>query len=1069
MNRQIKTIFVLAFALVMSVTSCLNEVSDPNGGENVLPGNVESLDSQVAAMKTSVGDFESVAGALVGVVEDLDAEALKAELESCSALVQDHIASVENGAQAVASTVKAIELQGRIAETVGALKAQVELLEANGQTRVLLERIQTLEEGVASWLGDKFENYYLVSSDLERVNEFSSVAKEQALSVDALQSDVEAGLRKDDQSGDLAKVASSVSESAKLLAEQQSSLSALASELETGYVSAIKSSTSESKSTLKALNTKAAAARTEADNTLEGLIKRVAFCEGEIEDLYIRLEQLNARVDELLGMIQSITFVSEYSDDKAVAYYRMTNAINQERSEEQKRERVPEETFNLTFLVRPAAVADALAQTWDESLSVIGYYANAIQTRATANIQAFEIVNAISTTGKGLLTVTVNNAFDDEFYFKEKGAKLALAVESGKNNCTSKFVEIVPRDISGKVYAESITLTPETLSIQDGDTYKFSPVVSPANVSDSGFTWNTFGTDFFTVDENGKLTAEKVGTSPVEVTANATDEWGRTLTARCDVTVTPAIEINGPGYVVAGHTINLTLDSPNTNTIYPDDVEWKVVLDVYGDNASNYVKWTKNGLNLEIVGLSACYNQTSKEYYKFDVICTIGKANPVVVQKELRVVYAQPNGVSLRNGLPNDAEEVTIKIGQTYDLAADILPAEAQQSGFFRCKYESNAEYYVSCGGLSNYEGLVTAVGVGTATMKIRVLNYTTYDYYYPKNNEYVRYLDINVEPYWVTKLSLSAPDEIDVDVPNKINPVFVSDVQGKDPTNQKLTWESLTEDVAEVDQDGNVTGKKEGTAIIRVTTDESATENGVPMEATCTLTVVKPGVEVVVGEYYFSDGTWGSISDSKNAGKTPIGVIFAKVNAAALDSHLGADHSDCTHGLAIGLKQLPSTAYANGDSSASRKTPTNWLFDNGYFNHDISKICGYGNTEGILALPDSYNAFGICVCDGLSTYTPVAPGVSSGWYVPSFREMQMITEAIATINNALTQVGGTTLSTDLYWSSSLRTIWWKDTVVTGYLDYMYCTPFSISKKTWNVTDGNTDSNSYPVRVVLAF
>ena len=164
MNRQIKTIFVLAFALVMSATSCLNEVSDTNGGGNALPSNVESLDSQVAAMKTSVGDFESVAGALVGVVEDLDAEALKAELESCSALVQDHIASVENGAQAVASTVKAIELQGRIAETVGALKAQVELLEANGQTRVLLERIQTLEEGVASWLGDKFENYYLVSS-----------------------------------------------------------------------------------------------------------------------------------------------------------------------------------------------------------------------------------------------------------------------------------------------------------------------------------------------------------------------------------------------------------------------------------------------------------------------------------------------------------------------------------------------------------------------------------------------------------------------------------------------------------------------------------------------------------------------------------------------------------------------------------------------------------------------------------------------------------------------------------------------------------------------------------------
>ena len=105
MNKQIKAIFVLAFTLVMSVTSCLNEVSDPNGGGNALPGNVESLDSQVAAMKISVGDLESVSGALVGVAETLDVDALKAELESCTASVQDHIASVESGAQADASTL----------------------------------------------------------------------------------------------------------------------------------------------------------------------------------------------------------------------------------------------------------------------------------------------------------------------------------------------------------------------------------------------------------------------------------------------------------------------------------------------------------------------------------------------------------------------------------------------------------------------------------------------------------------------------------------------------------------------------------------------------------------------------------------------------------------------------------------------------------------------------------------------------------------------------------------------------------------------------------------------------
>lgn len=1053
-------VLMLASAVMLCFTSCLNEAADPNSGEGQLPANVATLSEQVAAMKSSVAAIETLQ---VELSETAELQGAAAQLESCATAVKEHIASVEAGMSGVNAAIAAMKLQKEIANVTGALKVEVALFENEEKIQ---SGILAVETRVAAWLGKDFKNYFGVSAEQARLSVMLSSAKSQTLTADALMSDVEAGLRVGDATG-LNEVVANVAKNSETLSQLNANMSALASEVEQGYTDAIKSSTS--KSALKTLNTKATTALANSTPTINDLDARIKACENALADLNTRLEKVETDINALLGMIQSLTFVSEYSDDKAVAYYSMTNAINQERSEEQKRERVPEETFNLTFLVRPAAVADALAQTWDESLSVIGYYANAIQTRATANIQAFEIVNAISTTGKGLLTVTVNNAFDDDFYFKEKGAKLALAVESGRNNCVSKFVEIVPRDISGKVYAESITLTPETLSIQDGDTYKFSPVVSPANVTDAGFTWQTFDTEFFTVDENGKLTAEKVGTSPLYVTANATDEWGRTLTARCDVTVTPAIEINGPGYVEAGHTINLTLDSPNT--IYPNDVKWNVVLDAYGDNASNYVTWTKNESkgDLEIVGLRACYNQTAKEYYKFDVICTIGQANPVVVQKELRVVYAQPNGVSLRNGLPNDAEEVTIKIGQTYDLAADILPAEAQQSGFFRCKYESNAEYYVSCGGLANYEGLVTAVGVGTATMKIRVLNYTSFDYFYPKNGEYVRYLDINVEPYWVTGLSLSAPDEIDVDVPNKITPVFVSDVQGEDPTNQKLTWESLTEDVAEVDQDGNVTGKKEGTAIIRVTTDESATENGVPMEATCTLTVVKPGVEVVVGEYYFSDGTWGSKSASENAGKTAIGVIFAKVNAAALDSHLGAVHSDCTHGLAIGLKQLSATTYASGNSDASRKDPTNWLFNNGYYNHDISKVCGYGNTKGILALPDSNNAFGISVCDGLSSYYPSAPGISSGWYVPSYKEMQMITDVIESVNNAISSAGGTTLSGDLYWSSSLRTVWWKDTIAPGNLDYSYCTPFSISKNTWNSTGGSTDSNSYPVRVVLAF
>ena len=1037
MNKQIKAIFVLAFTLVMSVTSCLNEVSDPNGGGNALPGNVESLDSQVAAMKISVGDLESVSGALVGVAETLDVDALKAELESCSASVQDHIASVEGGAQALASTVKAIELQGRIAETVGALKAQVELLEANGQTRVLLERIQTLEEGVASWLGDKFENYYLVSSELERVNEFSSVAKEQALSVDALQSDVEAGLRKDDQSGDLAKVASSVSESAKLLAEQQSSLSALSSELETGYVSAIKSSTSESKSTLKALNTKAAAALAEVDNSFDGLKARISACKATLTDLQNRLTKIEADVDELLRMIQSVSFMSDYSSDYAVAYYEMKSETveNQDKSYHGKCKRQPEQTIELNYMIRPAAAAAAVSDP-NTVLKVIGYYADKIQTSAIdpSNYLNFT-VNSVYVTNseRGIVSVTVNHDLNDDFFFKEIGAKCALSIATGSSDVVSKFVELVPKDKSATVYVEEMRINHDDFEIAEGQTKTLTVTLNPETATNKTVSWTSSNTEVATVDK-GVVTAVAPGDATITATTNGINEWGHQLIASLKVKVNPAVRLGGPLYVEVGKPAELSLDFPPAMNI--ESKIW---------SSSDETKATvANGI---VTGVAHTYNQYTYQYNPITITCVVNGV--ITLTHEMYVVVPQPRQIRL-NSYGDDVKSVSMKLDQTISLAGSILPDNVDAS-LFRMTYESDA----GVGWIDFSSGEIKApgsVGGRYVYIKVRDKDKNTYMKTFVE-----RTVVVNVEPYYVETMKFAqetitlAPDQTTV-----LSPVFTSDVDGKQPSYTSLNWVSSNPSVVSVNSTtGEISTLKEGSAVITATTtDANAVPSGQSAKsASCTVVVETPVAPINIGDYFYSDGTWSSQRDYS---KTVIGIVFSNAGVATSDPILMRDCPKATHGLVVGLTEYNSTLGQFGYSSVYT-----WLTDAGYPAISVDVPNGYGLTKGMTAYRDANSGY-VELYD--RTNGPVAkhnvalPSGVSSWYIPSFKEMKWLHENKAVVNAALSNAGGTQITGSLYWLSTLRTY-----------SYNQCqgSPFDMINGGWYAYDKKT--TSYPVRVVFAF
>lgn len=1006
MNKQIKAIFVLAFTLVMSVTSCLNEVSDPNGSGNALPGNVESLDSQVAAMKISVGDLESVSGALVGVAETLDVDALKAELESCSASVQDHIASVESGAQAVASTLKALELQAEIAQTVGALKAQVEMLEANGMTRVLTERIQTLEEGVASWLGDKFENYYLVSSEQVRANELGSIAEDQSISVDALQSDVEAGLRVGDATEELAAMAKTVGNNSQALAKLSNEFGVLSSEVKEVYSDAIKSSDSDTKSTLKSVNTKAAAALKSSLPTLADLSARITELKTQLDEIAGRLTEIETDVEGLLSKIQSITFMSEYSEDYAIAYYEMSNAKISApgKAYDGKSLRTPTKTVELNYMVRPASAAAAVPSA---TVSVTGYYADQIQTNAIDPSRYINFtVNSVAVTNaeRGIVTVTMSHDLKDDFYYRQTGAKCAMYIATGKTDISSKFVELYPKDNSSTVYVEGIKLNQDDFEIDEGQTKNLTATVNPSSATNKTVTWKSSNTEIATIDQySGVLTTVKQGNVTITATTNGIDEWGDNLAASLNVKVNPSIRLGGPLYVEVGKNAELSLDFPPAMT-----VESKVWM------SSDETKATvENGI---VTGVAHSFNEYTGQYTPVTITCIVN--GNITLTHEMDVAVLQPRQIRFA-ACGDDVTTISTKLDEPVNLGGTMLP-DGVSEDFFRITYAADG---TGLGWIDFDTGYIKSPGsIGTVKVVATVRNQDDKKAYlktFVSRNIYV-----NVEPYYVQSISF-ADVELEPGANVTLVPTFTSDVSGKQPTNTTLTWESSNSQIATVDENGFVTALGEGDVTITATATDGSNVSG-----TCKVTITAPWKEFGVGDYVVrkSNGEiafFSSATDAQYNG-TVVGVVIYKGNPRVSDAKLP---ESCTHGIAIGLGHAtgkkwwsgyPSTQPQHLDGYATQYPNESYVSPASFYqnypswsrNELAAKPYGYNNTLLFKAYLRLQTTVTSEIMNALAGYNVALPSETSGWYLPSIFEMDYVQNLYknADLSGKITAVGGDAL-----------------------------------------------------------
>lgn len=213
-----------------------------------------------------------------------------------------------------------------------------------------------------------------------------------------------------------------------------------------------------------------------------------------------------------------------------------------------------------------------------------------------------------------------------------------------------------------------------------------------------------------------------------------------------------------------------------------------------------------------------------------------------------------------------------------------------------------------------------------------------------------------------------------------------------------------------------------------------------------------------LVGDYYYSDGTWSSELQS---GKNCVGIVF-KINAGANDI-IGIYNKFFTgegiHGYVVALTDANS---GNTCNWGTREVDTPLTDVN---NSNETAYTGYSDTKTIIDTYQSADTWGdYAAFSSVVAYrsSVPAPASSSGWYLPSLAQLGDVYTALASIKENLASAGNAfqTNNDSRYWTSSEKTN-------NGY-DSWYV-KMNNGEKVSYAKDGSNYSRACYVRAILTF
>ena len=150
---------------------------------------------------------------------------------------------------------------------------------------------------------------------------------------------------------------------------------------------------------------------------------------GNLSDIEGKLDEVEKDIEHLLSQIQSISLMSEFSENAAYAPYAMFGTSAQKQD------------IELRYMIRPASVAAVLAEKYADSMSALVCCRNSSGEVefVTLPLSGVELVG-------DMMEVKVNpNGLSNSFYDGTMQADLALQIASGSTDIMSDFARLYPK------------------------------------------------------------------------------------------------------------------------------------------------------------------------------------------------------------------------------------------------------------------------------------------------------------------------------------------------------------------------------------------------------------------------------------------------------------------------------------------------------------------------------------------------------------------------------------------------------------------------------------------------
>jgi uncharacterized protein YjdB len=330
------------------------------------------------------------------------------------------------------------------------------------------------------------------------------------------------------------------------------------------------------------------------------------------------------------------------------------------------------ENGNLSAAVLPSDAADK-SVTWASSAPSVASVNSSGEVRAIAEGQA---------------TITATSA-------NGKTASAVIAVEA--------VIEPVPEP--EKIEVDSIVLAETELNLEVGEQWSLTPHIEPSNATDKSISWSSSDESVATVNSSGVITVKGLGPTIIK----ATTANGKS--ASCPLTGYP-VQIDAERIeIVSGLTDGKVQINPPRGDM--DIRKVTLTANLLPANTTAYqINWTVNttpdkiiltssddGTTVSVEAISSEDSQNGANYV------LIGKSADKKASIQVPIEIVSESAVNNEETISLNETNITIGVGETFDLSAAVLPPASEDIG---TSWQSSASNLASVVGDGPWDAKIT-------------------------------------------------------------------------------------------------------------------------------------------------------------------------------------------------------------------------------------------------------------------------------------------------------------------------------------------------------------------------